>query len=1098
MDYSLRDNIELVTLFMNMFNLMGSFWSVTPDDFAGVYAETFNVYNDVDVFIELSQSHRSDTEKVRCFKDHYWVTFLHDNKYVRRGKIASWSKVPAEIMSEYLTWLTKTGYTFSWWAIGDGDEIFDVENDTVTTWMTLNAVRTANTYEVHYEAWKWTWNMENQTFTYDTLQDLKANTFTNTWYIFSGWTDWTAQYRDWQEVRNLTATSGDVITLTAEWTPIEYEITYDLGGWTESRANPTTYTVESWTFWLYQPTKTWYMFLWWTWTNWDTPNANIYITEWSTGDRIYNAVRWSFEDIDAYFISDAWAVSYITLMDRNLWASKNNISLGGSYGFHYQWWNNNGFEIWCSTKYCSDIVTTNATGRKAVWNDSYNSKWYNWVNFINWQSCYWDYWEWCLHYDWLRWWSGDDKNNGWWLNSMTLSNITKRQWPCPSGYHVPSIWEWDNLLVYWAKYKDQNNRFSLKTDYNDSKLHSIEKDSSKMVAYNLRKDFNIPGSETRFNMSAILWHGTNSPNSLANFWSSSVRWGSSRHFSLNFSQNSYITVADATYRSSRNDGLSIRCFENNYLFTQAPMTIDARWWKRAMILVEADKIKSLQTPSRDNSIFEGWYDADTWWNKLEIWNNAPANLYARWSCYPWYVENNGGTGCVKLYTITYELHDGVTSWENITWYTIESEDITLINPTKIWYTFTWRIGTELGSPTISVTIPSGSIWDRNYEANWQINQYTITFDTDWWTNIPSITADYWTWIIAPANPTKNGYTFKWRDREIPTTMPAENITIKAKWEKVSGWSSGWWGWGGGWGWSSSSSCKNLPTNAVANNNSTPSSNTNYYYSTNTSKVCTFQCKSGYTRNEVKGTCDKASDNQTASTWTNVKEPEGTWSNTKIETWNNTEIQTWNNAEIQTWSQEPLSPSDSSPDREQTVTPMIGGDGEARGGWTQTYSIEFQQAYEFAHENGITTKNTIESADMNGKLTRIAMAKMLSQYAINILWKTPDTSNTKKFDDVSDKRDADYDNWVTLAYQLWIMWQNMANNFRPDDEVTRAEFATALSRMLYNTSDWIYKSTAQYYVNHMKKLKEEWIITKDDPKMKELRWYVMIMLMRSAK
>ena len=148
--------------------------------------------------------------------------------------------------------------------------------------------------------------------------------------------------------------------------------------------------------------------------------------------------------------------------------------------------------------------------------------------------------------------------------------------------------------------------------------------------------------------------------------------------------------------------------------------------------------------------------------------------------------------------------------------------------------------------------------------------------------------------------------------------------------------------------------------------------------------------------------------------------------------------------------------------------------------------------------GITTKNTIESADMNGKLTRIAMAKMLSQYAINILWKTPDTSNTKKFDDVSDKRDADYDNWVTLAYQLWIMWQNMANNFRPDDEVTRAEFATALSRMLYNTSDWEYKSTAQYYTNHLKKLKEEWIITKDDPKMKELRGYVMIMLMRSAK
>ena len=128
-----------------------------------------------------------------------------------------------------------------------------------------------------------------------------------------------------------------------------------------------------------------------------------------------------------------------------------------------------------------------------------------------------------------------------------------------------------------------------------------------------------------------------------------------------------------------------------------------------------------------------------------------------------------------------------------------------------------------------------------------------------------------------------------------------------------------------------------------------------------------------------------------------------------------------------------------------------------------------------------------------------MAKMLSQYAINVLWKTPDTSKTVKFKDVTSKKDADYDNWVTLAYQLWIMWQNMPwNNFRPNDEVTRGEFATALSRMTYNTSDWEYKSTSKYYVHHMEKLVNEWIITNDNPNMKELRWYVMIMLMRSAK
>jgi hypothetical protein len=137
--------------------------------------------------------------------------------------------------------------------------------------------------------------------------------------------------------------------------------------------------------------------------------------------------------------------------------------------------------------------------------------------------------------------------------------------------------------------------------------------------------------------------------------------------------------------------------------------------------------------------------------------------------------------------------------------------------------------------------------------------------------------------------------------------------------------------------------------------------------------------------------------------------------------------------------------------------------------------------------------------MNWNLTRIQMAKMLSQYAINVLWQTPDTSKTIKFNDVTDKKNADYDNGVTLAYQLWIMWQNMKDNkFRPNDEVSRAEFVTALSRLLYSTSDWEYKSTSKYYTHHMEKLVSEWIITNDNPTMKEKRWYVMIMLMRAMK
>jgi hypothetical protein len=72
--------------------------------------------------------------------------------------------------------------------------------------------------------------------------------------------------------------------------------------------------------------------------------------------------------------------------------------------------------------------------------------------------------------------------------------------------------------------------------------------------------------------------------------------------------------------------------------------------------------------------------------------------------------------------------------------------------------------------------------------------------------------------------------------------------------------------------------------------------------------------------------------------------------------------------------------------------------------------------------------------------------------------------------------------------IWI------DEFRPFDLVTRAEFVTALSRMLY----WLADGENLYYETHMQKLLNENIITVANPNMHELRWYVMIMLMRSAE
>ena len=160
-------------------------------------------------------------------------------------------------------------------------------------------------------------------------------------------------------------------------------------------------------------------------------------------------------------------------------------------------------------------------------------------------------------------------------------------------------------------------------------------------------------------------------------------------------------------------------------------------------------------PTKEGYTFIGWYNGESEWD-FEAPVTTGLILTAKWQ--------------VNQYTITFKPENG---GQDIV---IKQDYGTAItapaNPTKTGYTFA---GWNREIPT---AMPAG---DMAITAQWQLNQYTITFDTAGGSEVPSITQDYGTAITAPANPTKTGYTFAGWDKTIPSTMPAGDMAITARW-----------------------------------------------------------------------------------------------------------------------------------------------------------------------------------------------------------------------------------------------------------------------------------------------------------------------------
>lgn len=172
----------------------------------------------------------------------------------------------------------------------------------------------------------------------------------------------------------------------------------------------------------------------------------------------------------------------------------------------------------------------------------------------------------------------------------------------------------------------------------------------------------------------------------------------------------------------------------------------------------------LNNPSKAGFTFVGWYldvEYASSIEKIEKGNVGNINLYAKFS--------------VNTYTITYDVNGG-DSLDSATQSAIYGYTFVLKIPTKEGYSFAgWMYNNNIFNETV-FSIPN----DVELVASWTINQYTLTLEHYYGDSDLVLTQDYNS-QISVTNPTIVGYTFSCYKEVIPSTMPADNITIEVLW-----------------------------------------------------------------------------------------------------------------------------------------------------------------------------------------------------------------------------------------------------------------------------------------------------------------------------
>ena len=647
---------------------------------------------------------------------------------------------------------------------------------------------------------------------------------------------------------------------------------------------------------------------------WNDSSLNSYLENIQT----YTQNR---EDLQLYFLWKDWELRNYTIMDRNMWADeiynqKFSNANPQSFWYHYQWWNNYWFEpcneLWCTNFPWWENISENWLYYRVR---SVFKKW----NFANntWNQgfrlprdpdecgCYCGL-HWFQYEPWseavrtqlfenFRWWFWDSLTINWnstlnrrgtetsrscdsntW-NVIKNSWTSSRQWPCPNGYHIPSLAERNDIVETW---KNARNWAPL----SDNSLDKTEAFLNASYWAQLASDLLLPPAWIRSTYSGehiyqwvIGGYRSSSPTYFgSNLWTTTDYTNGSRllvfdqyHLKADGGDGDsvcwyYDEVGHTTrwcyYAWSRFDGESVRCIKNsNNISTK----IYPNWWTNAIIAIDWRTITTLSTPSRNWCTF-GWRYTDpdfsehnliTQWS--EIYNDAI--LYAKWIWENCWQTNIKQQNCTSLP-------------ENAQW--INSKF------TQTWDGISWTPSFLSNNYTSDINVECSFQCNTNYTRDSNSGQCVTNVqkaDCSWlpnnaqWKN--SKFTQIWDWVSRNPSSHENHYT---SDSNVEcsfqcNTNYSRNSSSKSCEYNWSSWWWGWWGWGS-WGWSSS---KNSYI-SISTNRKSPS--TDQYINLTIETDNDYTGKINFSKFQYKSS--------SSSSWSNISRTSSTYVSNYSSAWSN--------------------------------------------------------------------------------------------------------------------------------------------------------------------------------------------------------------------